>query len=263
MKIILFGSSGMLGNYVYKVLSKKYNVICVNRKEFDIETCDWNKLNGLMNILENDDVIVNCAGIIPQRKPNSRSYIKVNTLFPHKLEEISKIHKCKFIHITTDCVFAGKKGNHIETDQHDSEELYGITKSIGEPTDSCVIRTSIIGEEQFTKKSLLEWVRANKNGVINGYSNFYWNGVTCLTLANIIENIVRTNNFWKGVRHIHSPNTVTKYELCNIINRVYNLNITINPVHCDEAKNMTVASIYPNNYSIGTIEEQIEELKNA
>jgi dTDP-4-dehydrorhamnose reductase len=63
MKIILFGSTGMLGNYVNKYLLSKYEIRCINRNHFDIESCDWSKMYTLLDsIVENKDIIINCAG---------------------------------------------------------------------------------------------------------------------------------------------------------------------------------------------------------
>jgi dTDP-4-dehydrorhamnose reductase len=244
MIILLFGSSGMLGHYVYKVLNDKYNVICINRQEYDISQDSWNKLNTIMKPLKENDIIINCAGIIPQKTNQNdyTSYIKVNALFPHKLNEYSKERNIKFIHITTDCVFDGLKGNYSEQDKHTANTLYGISKSLGEPAEATIIRTSIIGEEQLGKKSLIEWVISNKDKQINGFTNHFWNGVTCLTLAEIIKKIITENLFWKGVKHVFSPDIVTKYDLCKYINDIYHLNINIIPVNDNMQKNMTLCS---------------------
>ena len=259
MKIILFGSTGMLGNYVYKYLLQFHDVICIDRTYFDIETCDWKKLDLIINS-NNSDVLINCAGAIPQQKCNIRKYIILNTLFPHKLNETAEKYNKKLIHITTDCVFSGKDGNYDETSNHDAEDVYGISKSLGENESMCIIRTSIIGEEINNKKSLIEWVKTQENKTINGYENVYWNGVTCLQLAKIIETIISENNYWKGVRHIFSPNIVSKYELCKYINEIYNLNISIIKDNIFN-KNMTVRSIYDNKYNniIPDIHTQIME----
>jgi dTDP-4-dehydrorhamnose reductase len=99
-----------------------------------------------------------------------------------------------------------------------------------------------------------------KNGTIDGYENVFWNGVTCLQLAKIIETVINKNDYWQGVRHIFSPNTVSKFELCQYINEIYSLNITINKktIPC---KNMTITSIYNNelNNIIPNLKEQIIE----
>ena len=260
MLIVLFGSTGMLGKYVYQVLKEKYNVICVLRKDYNIENDNWSKLELQINkLLEKGDIIINCAGIIPQKytKDNYKTFIKINTLFPHKLNEISIKNDYKFIHITTDCVFDGIKGNYYPYDIHTSTDIYGISKSLGEPEEATIIRTSIIGEELFGKKSLIEWVKSNKNGNIKGYNNHHWNGVTCLELSKFIKNMIDNNNFWRGIKHIFSPDIVTKYELCCYINEIYKLNINIEKYNDIQCKNMTLNG--NNKYIINNILFQLKE----
>ena len=243
MKILLFGSTGMLGRYVFDTLTRQYNVISINRDSYDVANDDWVKLNYLIETnLKENDIIVNCIGIIPQKYTDTYIglYIKVNTLFPHKLNEYANKYNLRFIHITTDCVYDGSLGNYITSDCHSATNIYGISKSLGEPTESTIIRTSIIGEEVSGKKSFIEWLKTNKDMVVNGYTNHYWNGVTCYTLSNIIKRIIDEDLFWKGVRHVHSPDTVTKYDLCCYVNKIYGLNINIVPVESEIKKNMTL-----------------------
>jgi len=264
--IYLFGSTGMLGNYVKKILTNDFNVICVTRCDFDILIDNWKKLNMVLKNIKKNDVIVNCAGIIPQKTQDNKYkiYIKINALFPHKLQNIVEKVGAKLIHISTDCVFNGKKNSpYNEDDIHTEKNIYGITKSLGEPENATVIRTSIIGEELKGKKSLLEWVKSNKNKTINGYSNHLWNGVTCLTLANIIHKIIFKNKFWKGIKHFFSPNIVSKYELCCYISKEFNLNININKMNGPETINKTLSSIYKieDDYIISDISNQIKLLK--
>jgi dTDP-4-dehydrorhamnose reductase len=256
--IVLFGANGMLGNYVKNVLSPSYDVVSFTRSEFDIESADWNALSTLLIKIKKGDIVINCAGAIPQRNTDAKKYILLNTLFPHKLNEIVKTKEVRLIHITTNCVFSGKKGNYIETDTDYGDSLYDITKLLGEPYEACIIRTSIIGEEKDNKKSLLEWVIQQKGKEINGFTNVFWNGVTCLQLANILKQMIEEDIYWEGVRHIFSPNTVSKYELCQCINEIYNLGIKITAI--DHPKSdLTLSSTYCLPFHIPSIEEQIKE----
>ena len=267
MNIIIFGSNGMLGNYIKSFL-KEYNIISLTRKEYDIMELNTLSLEKLLNNynINKNTIIINCAGVIPQRNnnnnTNNKKYILVNTLFPILLSNICKTYNSKFIHITTDCVFSGIKGLYKEKDEKDENNIYGITKNLGELCDGTIIRTSIIGEEINNKKSLLEWVIKQKGKIINGYNNHYWNGITCLELSKIIKKIIKTNNFWKGIRHIYSPNITSKYELVSIINEIYKLNITINKYNTEKTINKTLSTIYNTNqtFNIPNLKIQIQEL---
>ena len=285
MKIILFGSTGMLGNYVNAVLRKTNDVRCINRAEYDIVQDDVSVMNRILSDVESDDIIINCCGAIPQKNKltDYKTYILVNTIFAHRLETIANHRGAHFIHITTDCVFDGKSGNYNEQSEHTAQDIYGISKSLGEPESATVIRTSIIGEELIAglpkgtpgkstsgnagafpeqlsgKKSLLEWVISNRGKEINGYTNHYWNGVTCLTLANFIKSTIDANMFWKGVQHVYSNNIVSKYNLCCYINEIYDLNIRVHQYEDKTEKNMTLSGKHEINE---TIFDQIKDQKN-
>lgn len=243
MKIFIFGQSGMLGRYVYSFLANKgFQVVGVNRNKFDIVTMCKHQLSTLLldNKLSNEDVIINCAGLIKQRSKASKfDFVQVNAVFPYLLQHICDEIGCHLIHVTTDCVFDGLNENYDELSVHDARDVYGITKSLGEPEGATIIRTSIIGEELRNFNSLLEWVKSNKNGEIRGYTNHIWNGITCLRFAKICKDIIKEKNFWRGVKHITSPHIINKYDLVKLISDVYNLNIKVIPfetgVKCDRS----------------------------
>ena len=269
MTIYIFGSNGMLGNYISLYLSEKYKIIPLTRNDYDLQELNITTLSELLsskNIKEND-IVINCAGVIPQaskqRGLNTRLYFTINSLFPVILGQICDKFKAKMIHITTDCVFSGKDGKYNENAVHDETNDYGISKSLGELCNGTIIRTSIIGEELRNKRSLLEWVKSNKNNEINGYTNHLWNGVTCLELAKIIDKMIAKNIFWKGIRHIYSPIPVSKYELVSIINEKYNLNIKINSFETDKPIDKTLTTIYDTNkiFNIPILNDQINEMK--
>jgi len=271
MKIIIFGANGMLGNYVKKYFQQtKHNIIAIDRKDYDIMKNDFNYLENLLVTKEIDEntVVFNAIGTIPHAAKNydlnNKIYIKVNTLFPNILSQICMKYNAKMIHPTTDCVFTGNTGKYNENDEHDANDIYGITKSLGENNGATVIRTSIIGDEIQNKRSLVEWVKSNKNGQINGFINHYWNGITCLQFAKVLEHIIEYNLFWKGVRHIYSPRTVNKYELLNIINDTYDLNIEISKKQTDSC-DKSISSLYPetnNLFCIPDLKEQIKEMND-
>jgi dTDP-4-dehydrorhamnose reductase len=260
MRIFILGSSGMLGTYLKKFFQTRYELVCPLRK--DIDFCDdEDKIKKFFekNLICENDIIINAAGIIKQRKTDLIQMIKVNSVLPHILADIKNKTKCQVIHITTDCVFSGKKGKYSEIDVHDCEDEYGKSKSLGENKDLTTIRTSIIGEELHNKLSLCEWVKSQNNKTINGFTNHLWNGVTCLELSKIIYQIIQSNNFWLGVRHFHSPNTLSKYDLVSAIGKHFNINVIVIPTESNSCfRDLT--SIYKIDYNINDLEKQIKEM---
>ena len=269
MKIIIFGSNGMLGRYVTTYLKMNHDIIPIDRNQYDVLKSTFDDLDiFLKKLLSNSDdetIIINCIGIIPQRTQTNEpeKFLYINSVFPHLLNSFAKKNLCKLIHITTDCVFDGRKGNYNENDEHTEKNIYGVSKSLGEPLTATVIRTSIIGEELENKKSLLEWVKKQDNSNIFGYDNHFWNGVTCLQLSKIIAIIINNKLYWTGVRHIYSPISVSKYELINLICDIYGLHITLNHHHTINLCDKTLSTIYDTNsyFNIPGLREQIIEQK--
>ena len=77
---------------------------------------------------------VNCVGIVKQR-PDVKDEVlsvEVNGMFPHLLARVCRGHGAQLIHLSTDCVFSGKKGNYSENDRPDPEDAYGFSKLLGE-----------------------------------------------------------------------------------------------------------------------------------
>ena len=296
-KVFILGGDGMLGRYMYKYLSKIYDTCPLNRNDYDVLNDNFYNLK---KILTPNSILINCIGIIPQKIDtlfckakrseasntlfckakrseasndkfvNDKLYLKINCIFPNMLSLLCNELNIKFIHITTDCVFTGKKGNYTENDIHDETNIYGLSKSLGEPNNCTVIRTSIIGEELKGKKSLLEWVKSNDckdskdRKEINGYTDHYWNGVTCLQLAKITQRIIDKNLYWNGVKHFFSPTSVSKYELIELIILIYNLNIKVNKC-TNTYTNKTLNTINPHelaDFKISELKDQISELEH-
>lgn len=244
MTVFIFGRNGMLGNYVYTYLTSKrnYNIIGITRKDIDLSDLVSYKL--IDRQFTSGDVVINCAGVIPQRdNSNTLESIMVNSVFPQYIDKVCQKVGAKFINISSDCCFSGQKGDYNEDSIHDALDTYGRTKSLGEPLNASTIRTSIIGEELNNFCSLIEWVKSNKNKEIYGYINHFWNGITCLQFAKICEYMVDNNFYWEGVRHITSLIGVSKHTLVKLISDVYNLNITVVPYTTNKFCDRTLSSI--------------------
>lgn len=234
----------MLGTYISTYLkSKKYDVVNISREDINNRY-----LNSLVDIEElliikgmvYGDIVINCIGVIKQRKDvGDIDFIDINTIFPRILADLCEDYGVHMIHPSTDCVFSGLRGQYSEDDPHDALDVYGKTKSLGEPPNATVIRTSIIGEELKGKLSLIEWVKSNKNKTVNGYTNHTWSGIGCLEFAKLCEKIINENMFWMGAKHVFTQEPITKNNLVELISEIYNLNVKVTPVEvpvkCDRS----------------------------
>lgn len=220
----------MLGHMVYSYLKtdKEYKVYSsvfnhlLTEDSFVLDVRKSTKLDTLLRKVR-PDFVVNCVGVLIQEsEENHQNAILLNSLLPHQL--VSLCDKCgtRLIHISTDCVFSGKRGNYSENDFRDANDFYGRSKALGEIIGSsrhCTLRTSIIGPELYGRNNgLFEWF-ANKEGRIYGYVNAIWSGVTTLELAKSIKSAM-TNDL-SGLYHVTNGKKISKYELLKLLNEVF------------------------------------------
>lgn len=265
MKIYILGANGMLGRYVSKYLGQYFKTIEVNRDKIDASSVSQNSLNSKLYHLgiEPDDVVINCVGTIKPRvhELGDTNAILVNSVFPRLLANTCDMYGAFMIHPTTDCVYSGLKGAYTESDKYDVSDVYGMSKAMGEPSNCTIIRTSIIGEEVNQKRSLVEWVKSNANNMVFGFTNHYWNGVTCLQFAKICHEIIKKQLFWNGVKHVYS-NTLNKKELIETISEVYGLNVKVTPKETVTMCDRTLSTNQPPMFTIPTLKEQIIEMRD-
>ncbi|MFC1984226.1 SDR family oxidoreductase [Chloroflexota bacterium] len=262
-KVGVIGANGMLGDVLSEYFrNKAYNVESITRREFNIAE---ENIKNLDSVVKSLDFVVNCVGIIKPRIAETpiEEVLKVNSIFPMNLARLCNRYEKPCFHVTTDCVYSGKKGKYTELDYFDAEDVYGLSKNAGDMTDCMVIRTSLIGEERNTLRSLLSWVKSQKGKTINGYTNHYWNGVTTLYFAEIIETILKKDLYAKGIYHIFSKEIVSKFELIEMINKIYSLGITVNKFKAPESCDRSLSSEKElcNKIVRKSLRIQIEEMK--
>lgn len=230
MRILILGGDGMLGHQLLKSLAPRHEIKVTLRQDLEAYASyqlfnydnaytgiDVRSLARLTEVLADfrPDAVINAVGIVKQRPTAKESIpsLEINALLPHRLSILCKAAGARLIHLSTDCVFNGKKGNYQENDPSDAEDLYGKTKYLGEAQDShCLtLRTSIIGRELSRKKSLLEWFLA-QNGTINGFTKAIYTGFTTLEMSRIIEKMLINHPEASGVYQV-SSDPINKYDL--------------------------------------------------
>jgi dTDP-4-dehydrorhamnose reductase len=259
--MLIVGSTGMLGRTVKKYFSSisNYEVSVLNRRNIDLAKCSYNELLYQLKF-EKYDVVVNCAGLIVQRKGTAvEDFLKVNSVIPRWMANICDDLGIQMFHPTTDCIYNGDNGPYIEGDTYTESGIYGISKALGEAENCCVIRSSIIGEEEHNKLSFLEWVRSNEGNTVNGYTNHLWNGITCLEMCKIIDEIIQSDKYYLGTKHYYSP-TVTKADMVTYVNEVYDLDISVIPISTGGVIDKSLTSKYTKQRK--DLKEQIQEQRD-
>jgi dTDP-4-dehydrorhamnose reductase len=142
MKILVLGVSGMLGNTVFRYfLEDEKHEIFGSARSSNVQRSfpqpladrilvgtdvDNQDSLSLLFAKVKPDVVINCIGLIKQlaEANDPLQAIPINSLLPHRLARLCAIANARLVHISTDCVFSGSKGNYLESDLSDAKDLY-------------------------------------------------------------------------------------------------------------------------------------------
>lgn len=272
-KVLVLGNKGMLGHILFDLLRNKpnklkYKTYGINRSNshpknnsYKLDVLDFEKLNDFIK-LKKPDFVINCVGSLIKTSLEKPSVaIQTNSLLPHFLNKISYDLDFKLIHISTDCVFNGKKGNYLESDFKNETNYYGLTKNLGEINNkkNLTIRTSIIGPElKKNPTGLFNWIFSQQGKEINGFSNAIWSGLTTLELSKFI--IWSLDKDYNGIIHATNNSSISKHDLIKLIIDNFNLNVILNK-HSDYKVDKSLLNTKIKDYSFPTYLEMIKEIK--
>jgi dTDP-4-dehydrorhamnose reductase len=247
MNVMILGVTGMLGNAMFRLLSERaelavYGIARSNgaRQHFadnlskriivgtDVENSDT--MVRAFAVVR-PDVVVNCVGLVKQLADadDPLQAVPINTLLPHRLAALCQATGARLVHISTDCVFSGAKGNYLETDFPDAYDLYGRSKLLGEVDypHAITLRTSIIGHELTGSRSLVNWF-LSQQGSVKGFTRAIFSGLPTVELAAIVRDVVLPRKDLHGLYHV-SAKPITKFDLLKMLAKTYGKDIDINP----------------------------------
>jgi dTDP-4-dehydrorhamnose reductase len=248
MRILIIGATGMLGSALHSVLSRdpEHEVwgtvrTSVARRHFPasahtrllagIDVMDHDALVGALNQVR-PDVVINAVGVIKQLRSayDPLVVLPINALFPHRLAALCALAGSRMIHVSTDCVFSGRRGSYLESDVSDAEDLYGKSKYMGEVGDQphvVTLRTSGIGHELTTRHGLVEWF-LGESGPVRGFRRAIYSGLPWVELARVINEHVLPDPALKGLYQV-SSDPIDKYALLQLVALAYGRTTEITP----------------------------------
>lgn len=247
MKVLVLGASGMLGNAMVRVLGgqnawqvfgtlrsdggRRYFTIAENERL--ISGVDVEQFDALVKVLSivRPDVVVNCIGLVKQLADakDPLHALPINAVLPHRLERLCELAGARLVHMSTDCVFSGRRGAYTETDLPDAMDLYGRSKLLGEVSGSrsITLRTSIIGHELQSQHALINWFLAQE-GRCFGHRKAIFSGFPTVVLAEIIRDVIIPRDDLSGVFHV-AAEPISKFELLQLVAQIYGKRIEIVP----------------------------------
>jgi dTDP-4-dehydrorhamnose reductase len=284
MRVLVLGGEGMLGHKVFEVLSRRFDTLAT----FLSPNGPWREFPQYAGVPEarllagvdalrfdtvaaaferaRPDAVVNCVGIIKQLKEASDPVLTItlNSLLPHRLAALCVEHGARLVHMSTDCVFSGRKGAaYSEDDLPDPDDLYGRSKLLGEvDRPGCLtIRTSIFGRDFLKQDALLEWFLSNRGRTVKGYRNAVYSGFPTQVLARIIGDLLIDQPGLDGLAQIASA-PITKYALLVLLKDAMALDIEIEPFDdepCDRSLS-AARFVAATGYHIPSWDEMVAEL---
>ena len=150
-KVLILGGTGMLGHTLLKYLSSRPTLgVCatartsngldqwfapdiVKKIRVDVDADNFDSIIRTFASVE-PDVVINCIGLIKHQSiaNDPLSAITINAQLPHRISLVCRTAGARLIHMSTDCVFDGKKGQYTEKDPSNAIDLYGRSKFLGE-----------------------------------------------------------------------------------------------------------------------------------
>lgn len=247
MKILVLGVSGMLGNAMFRVLSENAEIevfgtarsstvqryFAPEMSKKIIAGVDVENHDALTHVFAKvkPQVVINCIGLIKQLAvaDDPLQALPINAMLPHRLARLCELGGARLVHVSTDCVFSGTKGDYRESDSADATDLYGRSKHLGEVTypHTITLRTSIIGHELSSSHALLGWFLAQE-GQVKGYTKAIFSGLPTVELARVVRELVLPRPELSGLYHVASA-PIAKYDLLKLIADVYSKKIEIIP----------------------------------
>ena len=238
MKILLLGSSGLLGKSLYLSLSKNYKVIHngLTRRKKDL--IKIKNLEFLLNYKPN--LIINCSGetsIEDCEKYKKRSYNK-NVNFLKKLFFLRKKKNLSFklIHFSTDQVYNHK--NFVKNNENCRPKIlnyYTRTKFLSEnivkKNGGMVLRTNFFGKSKTNKDSFTDWIFRSFTGVEKFFlfDDIFFSPLRISSICKYI-NIIIKNDIKSGIFNLGSKNGMSKYKFSKEFakyTKIYSKNFTV------------------------------------
>lgn len=231
--ILVTGASGFLGNKVYHVLKRLYNVIGIkgnsaNEKFQSIDLGNYDELSAFISLM-NPNIIIHTAGIADPDTcdRNKNEAYRANVVAVQNLVALCRQYDIKLIHISTDYVFDGEKeGEYQKEDKRVPQNYYGYTKLYAEDIvreyeNSLIIRIPILygynNENDKVTFPIKILSKLKNDEIIEEDDQQIRYPVLIDEVANVIQNVL----YRKGMIHISSRVGVTKFQWAKIIARTY------------------------------------------
>jgi dTDP-4-dehydrorhamnose reductase len=238
-RYLVTGASGLLGLNMSLWLSQTHTVIGAIRQPelkdapFEVIVTDLAEKSAAEHLVEHarPDVIIHCAAmaIVDDCESQPELAQSVNGDLPGELAVLAVRHSIPIVHISTDAVFDGEKGNYKEEDVPHPLSVYARTKLAGEQAvasanpQAIIARVNFYGFSLHGQRSLGEFFVNNlaAGKPVNGFTDVQFCPLFVLDLASILVEMVEKR--LHGLYHVVSSESLSKYDFAVRIARKFGL----------------------------------------
>jgi len=199
-KVLLIGAKGQVGQELQVTLPYLGEVISIGREELDLTNSE--KIGQLIREIH-PDYLVNAAAYTAVDKAETEPELAyaINATAPKIMAESAEKIQAKFLHISTDYVFDGRKNTpYLETDLTNPLGVYGQSKLRGEEeiktvnSQAIILRTAWVygsyGKSNFVKTMLrLGKEREELKVVVDQVGSPTWSKDIATAITHLLINV--------------------------------------------------------------------------
>ena len=239
MRILVLGSSGILGNYLSHFLNKNFKVFTNGLKKRRIDLLNIIEVESLIKKIK-PKIIINCAALtsIDTCEKDKKTAFNVNYKILKNTVDVLKKNKfeSKIIQISTDQFYNNKLKKFNKENINCIPNYYCKTKKLAEQicikNNLIVVRTNFFGKSNSKNNSFSDWIYKSFRSGEEFYllNDVYFSPLNLLTLSKMIEKIIEKIDVTKGIFNIGSRDCISKKnfaikfaKLCNIYRKNYQL----------------------------------------
>jgi dTDP-4-dehydrorhamnose reductase len=268
MRFLVLGCNGMAGHMVSLYLKEQgHDVFGFDRNKSSLvdsvagDALDADFIKKIIGV-DKYDTVINCIGLLNKTcDEHPAMAVYLNSYFPHQLVQLTEGTHTQVIHMSTDCVFSGKRGQYSEDDFRDGETFYDRTKALGEFKNDkdLTMRQSIVGPDINPNGiGLLNWFM-QQDGEVSGFTGAMWTGQTTLQLAKTME--VAARDRVHGLYNMVPDSSISKCDLLSLFNEYIRKDkLKINPIDKMAADKSLKRTNWDFDYTIPDYETMVAEL---
>jgi dTDP-4-dehydrorhamnose reductase len=251
-RVLVTGAGGFLGSNLVVIFRERFDVTATYfRNPIPAGHChslpmDITRSGEVLAVVERlrPEVVVHCAAEarVDYCEAHPEDTFRINVEGARNVAEAARLQGAKFVYISTDSVFDGRKGPYGEEAAPSPRNVYAQSKLHGEQAvqervgDYLIIRTNFFGWSLKPRLSLAEWIldRLARGQTVPGFVDIYFSPILVNDLAGTLRDMIVMD--LRGLYHVGSSQRWSKFEFARNLCRVFGKDMElVRPTRSDDA----------------------------